>query len=234
MFAEYGLFNWLCTKANPWTGTVRTSWPTLAEQTGVSRTYVEKLCRSLKRYIWYPSHRGQHGRLVEVAIDKFPLAVDTYTDLSARFEHVPSLVPTLVPTEPGDDSSMNSGTSVTERKTRRSNTSLRVRPADFNRPERFLSKAQALAEAPPALRETLELYWFKTGREGLDPADVECLHRLDQVHTPAVIQKAITTAVERFQRRGEPPAALTFQYIWESVRHYTTRKPSGGRAGPEA
>jgi hypothetical protein len=95
----------------------------------------------------------------------------------------------------------------------------------LNRPERVLSKPEALAEAPPALRETLELDWFKTGREGLDPADVECLHRLDQVHTPAVIQKAITTAVERFERRAEAPAALTFQYIWASLRHYTTRKP---------
>ncbi len=227
VFAEYGMFNWLCTKANPWTGTARTSWPTLAEQTGLSRTYVEKLCRSLKRkrYVWYPSHRGKRGRLVEVTIDKFPLAGDTYTDLSARFEHVPSLAPTLVPTEVGDDSSINSGTSVTERKRKRTTSSLRVRSADLNRPERFLSKPQALAEAPPALRETLELYWFKTGREGLDPADVECLHRLDQAHTPAVTQKAITTAVERFERRGEARAALTFGYIWESLRHYTTRKP---------
>ena len=29
---EFGMFTWLCTKANARTGAVRTSWPTLGEQ----------------------------------------------------------------------------------------------------------------------------------------------------------------------------------------------------------
>ncbi len=40
-----------------------------------------------------------------------------------------------------------------------------------------------------------------------------------------MIQKALTQAVERFERRGEDPAALTLRYLWESLRRYTTRKP---------
>ena len=88
---EYAMFNWLCTKASPRTGALRTSWPTLAEQTGLTANHVEKLCRALKRkrYVWYPAHRGTRGRLVDVAIHKYPLAQGTYTDLSARFAAEP-------------------------------------------------------------------------------------------------------------------------------------------------
>jgi hypothetical protein len=84
---EFGMFTWLCTKANARTGSVRTSWPTLSEQTGLTPNHVEKLCRGLKRkrYVWYPVHRGARGRLVDVAIHKYPLAHGSYTDLSPRF-----------------------------------------------------------------------------------------------------------------------------------------------------
>jgi hypothetical protein len=84
---EYAMFNWLCTKASPRTGALRTSWPSLAEQTGLTPNHVEKLCRALKRkrYVWYPRHRGARGRLVDVAIHKYPLAQGSYSDLSARF-----------------------------------------------------------------------------------------------------------------------------------------------------
>jgi hypothetical protein len=60
---EYAMFDWLCTKAHPRTGTLRTSWPTLGEQTGLTPNHVEKLCRALrrKRYVWYPRHRGARG-----------------------------------------------------------------------------------------------------------------------------------------------------------------------------
>jgi hypothetical protein len=99
---EYAMFNWLCTKASPRTGTLRTSWPTLGEQTGLTPNHVEKLCRALKRkrYVWYPAHRGARGRLVDVAIHKYPLAQGTYTDLSARFAaEVPADVSAAVPVE---------------------------------------------------------------------------------------------------------------------------------------
>jgi hypothetical protein len=235
---EYAMFNWLCTKASPRTGTLRTSWPTLAEQTALSVNYAGKLCGSLKRkgYIAYPEHRGRRGRLVEVAIDKFPLADGTYTALVQDPGRSPSEVPAEVlaevpaevPAELGGQKAETTGTSPHRRKRKRQRkSSLRVRSADGVQPEKLLSKAEALAEAPPALRETLELYWFKTGRDALDPADLEHLHRLDEAHTPAVIQKAITRAVERFERRGQDKAALTLQYVWESLRHYTTRKRSG-------
>ena len=96
---EYAMFNWLCTKASPRTGSCRTSWRTLAEQTGLTANHVEKLCRSLKRkrYVWYPPHRGARGRLVEVAIDKFPTVTGAYTDLSPRFAAGPADLAADVP-----------------------------------------------------------------------------------------------------------------------------------------
>ena len=99
---EYAMFSWLCTKASPRTGTLRTSWPTLGEQTGLTANHVEKLCRALKRkrYVWYPAHRGARGRLVDVAIHKYPLAQGTYTDLSTRFAvELPAEVSADVPAD---------------------------------------------------------------------------------------------------------------------------------------
>ena len=75
------------------------------------------------------------------------------------------------------------------------------------------------------MRETLELFWLKTGREDLAAKDLAALRDLDRTHTPAVIQKAITESVERFRQRGDDPRTLTFRYVWDSLRLFTTRTP---------
>ena len=111
------MFNWLCTKADPRTGTLRTSWLTLAEQTTLSANYVGKLCRSLKEkgYIAFPEHRGRHGSLVELAIDKFPLADGTYLALANSAGRTPAEVPAEVlaevPAELGTQKSTVTATS---------------------------------------------------------------------------------------------------------------------------
>jgi hypothetical protein len=98
---EYAMFSWLCTKADPRGGRLRTSWPTLAEQTTLSANHAGKLCRSLreKGYIAFPEHRGRRGSLVELAIDKFPLADGTYLMLSRSDGRTPGEVPAEVPAE---------------------------------------------------------------------------------------------------------------------------------------
>jgi hypothetical protein len=102
-FEEYGMFSWLCTKADPRTGTLRTRWTVLAEQTGLSRNHVCKLCGTLRKkgYIAFPDHRGRRGTLVELAVDKFPLADGSYTDLRRAVgrsqAHVPAPVPAHLP-----------------------------------------------------------------------------------------------------------------------------------------
>ena len=95
------MFNWLCTKADPRTGTLRTSWPTLAEQTTLSANHVGKLCRSLKEkgYITFAEHRGRRASLVELAIDKFPLADGTYSALANSAGRTPVEVPAEVQAE---------------------------------------------------------------------------------------------------------------------------------------
>jgi len=136
---EYALFNWLCTKANPRTGTLRTSWPTLAEQTTLSAAHVEKLCRGLKQkaYIAYPNHRGARRRLVEVAIGKFPLTDGTYTTLLAHGGGSREEVPTELLSELGPENPGMAGTSPPGRKRKRLETTLRVRSADRRpRPDR--------------------------------------------------------------------------------------------------
>jgi hypothetical protein len=245
---EYGMFSWLCTKADPRRGTLRTRWTVLAEQTGLSRNYVCKLCRSLRRkgYIAVPEHRGRRGKLVELAIDKFPLADGSYTALASPTGTSAAPVPTsvLAPVSahlpasvPAPLDGQNAGESRTSlggrsRSRKRSRSSLRVRSADAStdaktdpsKPEQPLARAEALAAAPRALRETVELFWLKTGRDGLTEDDLAALRELDQAHTPAVIQKAITESVERVERRGDDPRGVTFRYVWDSLRRFTTRK----------
>src|SRR5262245_46274394 len=252
---EYAMFSWLCTKASPQDGVVRTSWPTLAEQTSLSPGHVGKLCRSLrnKGYIGYPEHRGKRRVLVEVVIDKFPLTDGTYTSLRGRtsedaaevLAEVPSDVSAEVPAELGAQTLDESRTSSAGRNRRRerSRSSLRVRSADDapdtrttdpSKLEERLGRAEALARAPQALRETVELYWLKTRRDGLTADDQAALRDLDQAHTPAVIHKAITESVERFTRRGADPSGLTLRYVWQSLRHFTTRKvPTPTPSRPE-
>ncbi len=235
---EYGMFNWLCTKADARTGRLRTSWPTLADQTTLTPNYVGKLCRGLKQkgYIAFKEHRGRRGGLVEVAIDKFPLPDGSYTALHPAHRRGQAEVLAEVPAELAVQRAEKSSTSPPgrSRKRSRSRSSLRVRSADGStttratdpsKPEERLSQAAALAATPRALRETVELYWLKTGREGLTSDDLSALRELDQAHTPAVIQKAITESVERFACRGDDPAGLTFRYVWDSLRRFTTRKP---------
>ena len=241
---EYGMFSWLCTKADPFTGRLRTSWTIIGSQTRLGAKRVEQLCRGLKAkgYIGYPERRGSRT-LAEVAIDKFPLRDGTYTALAAADgaggAQVAGQLKASTPREPARRPQR-----VRERARA---TSLRVRSADGGTDAKpvpaastaaVLTRDQALAATPRALRETVELFWLKTERAaGLTEDDLAVLRALDQTHTPAVIQKAITEAVERFARRGASPQTLTFRYVWESLSGFTTRRapkpaPDGGTDRP--
>ena len=162
---EYGMFNWLCTKADPRRGTLRTSWTVLAGQTRLGAKHVEKLCRGLKGkgYIDYPEHRGWRT-LVHVGIDKFPLRDGTYTSLPRESGASPAELPAKVPGELQGQTPEESTASPAGRVRERSRSSLRVRSADAStdtgttdpsKPEERLGRAEALAAAPRALRETV-------------------------------------------------------------------------------
>ncbi len=261
------MLNWLCTKANPYTGALTTSWPTLALQTSLSPGYVERLCRRLrrKRYVFYAQHRGR-GR-VEVAIDKFPLPGELYTDLSACFPPggstasaeaagvptaagatIPADVPTDVAAEVRTEARPYVRPDVTRQTLTESSDSAPPRRGENMRKDSLRGRAAAparldgvsvdretaLREAPPALRETLELYCYKTGRSEVSRADLNWLARLDRTHTPAVIQKAISTALARAEARGRSPATVTLAYVGASLQHFTSRRRPGTAPPPAA
>jgi hypothetical protein len=174
-----------------------------------------------------------------VAIDKFPLRDGTYTALATTDgAGVAQVAGQLEAPSPRESEARPQRV-----RDRARTTSLRVRSADRATNAKpapaadagTLTREQALEATPHALRETVELFWLKTGRAGLTEDDLAALRDLDQAHTPAVIQKAITEAVERFARRGASPQILTFRYVWESLRGFTTRrspKPAPD-AGPD-
>jgi hypothetical protein len=178
---------------------------------------------------------------------------DSYTDLRARFEEVPLEVPSELPLDVPRETAENPRTSPSGRKRRRTRReeTLRVRRADPDALSgarmttgasggmeatqgtdalaisRSLTWSEALRQVPAVLRETLELYAFKTRRERVDEGDLAYLHRLGDAHTPAVIQRALTEAVARFVGRGDGPGAVTWAYLWASLQHFTTRAPRG-------
>jgi hypothetical protein len=88
--------------------------------------------------------------------------------------------------------------------------------------------------APSALRETLEIYCYKTGRSRVSRGDLDWLRRLDRIHTPAVIQKTISTAVRRARVRGRPPSAVTFAYVAANLQHFESRRQPGLAPPPGA
>jgi hypothetical protein len=84
---------------------------------------------------------------------------------------------------------------------------------------------------PAPAREALASFFAVTGREAITQDDFAYFGLLDQAHTPAVIAKGISAAAARFAKRGTALSELTLQYVWDSLKHFTTRKPpaSGGR-----
>jgi hypothetical protein len=152
---EYGMFSWLCTKADPFTGRLRTSWTIIGSQTRLGAKRVEQLCRGLKAkgYIGYAERRGSRT-LAEVAIDKFPLRDGTYTTLAAGDRAGAA----QVAGEVEGASARRSGTALRRVRERARTTSLRVRSADGSTDldtaqpgegEGPLARDQALAAVPP-------------------------------------------------------------------------------------
>jgi hypothetical protein len=102
-----------------------------------------------------------------------------------------------------------------------------VRDADAEPLGTALDREAALAATPRALRDTLELFWHRTGRMQLGSEELPWLHALEAAHTPAAIQRAIGVAVARFARRGDDPRGLTWDYIGKSLARFGTRRGPG-------
>jgi DNA-binding Lrp family transcriptional regulator len=88
-------------------------------------------------------------------------------------------------------------------------------------------------EAPPAMRETVEYFLLKTGRTGIQPEELSALRALEEIHTPARVNKEIAQAVERFEKNDKPLSSLTLVYIYKSLQYQNSRKHIPGKSPPK-
>jgi uncharacterized phage protein (TIGR02220 family) len=97
-FEEYGLFSWICTMANPYTGILLTNFSQLSYQLRISREKARYLCNNLKRkrYIWFDIKQGQRN-FTKLYIAKFPLPDGTFSVLPNRVSEAPYEVEALIP-----------------------------------------------------------------------------------------------------------------------------------------
>jgi hypothetical protein len=92
-------------------------------------------------------------------------------------------------------------------------------------PEEPESRPVEISEIPAAMRPTVELFLQKTRRASIKESELIPLRNLERDHYAARIQQEIYTAVDRFRRRGRDPTTLTFDYLYESLRYQSSRKP---------
>jgi DNA-binding Lrp family transcriptional regulator len=88
-------------------------------------------------------------------------------------------------------------------------------------------------EAPPAMREALDYFLLKTGRTGIEPEELSALRALEEIHTPARVNKEIAQAVERFGRNGKLLSSLTLIYIYKSLQYQNSLKHTQGKSPPQ-
>ena len=112
----------------------------------------------------------------------------------------------------------------------RGNESPETEPTDGDLP---------VSEAPEAMRSTANYLLLNTGRKGLQDEEISALRKLNSRDFPAVVQKQIDIAIERFPRLGRDLRTLTFVYILECLKDRPPTRPlsgnkssGGGKAAP--
>jgi DNA-binding Lrp family transcriptional regulator len=83
----------------------------------------------------------------------------------------------------------------------------------------FIVSEDILDVVPLIMRETLDYFLLKTGREGITLEELSALRALEEIHTPSRVIREIFQATERFKKRAEPPQDLTLIYIYRSLRY---------------
>jgi hypothetical protein len=230
--AGFAVYVWLHLQADHARGTVLTNAQRLATELGFHPVTVRRVLGELRSagYLRYEAELG--GRqLYEIGIEKYHAHFDAAAGSSAlggelhRGRHGGLHRRALSSRRDRPDSSR-------KKKSKSKTSTLRVRAADLeisnaasNTPSMRIPDDAAIAAAPAVLRETVELFLAKTGRQTLATDEVVALRELERAHVPAVIQRATTRAVDRFRAQGRAPEELTFGYIAESLKHFQTRRP---------
>jgi DNA-binding Lrp family transcriptional regulator len=76
-----------------------------------------------------------------------------------------------------------------------------------------------LDDVPLIMRETLDYFLLKTGREGISPEELSAIRALKEIHTPSRVNREIFQAMERFKKRPGPPQELTLVYVYRSLQY---------------
>ena len=91
-----------------------------------------------------------------------------------------------------------------------------------------------VSEVPEVMRPTAEYLLLKTGRKdmSLTESELSALRALNAKHYPAVVQRQIDIAVERFTRTGRDLRSLNFVYISEMLQNRKPTLKSNSTPGP--
>jgi len=251
----FATYVWLHMLADYRTGTVWTNAGRLASELGLHPVTIRRDLAVLRErgYIRYDSAPGSR-ELYAVIIEKYDCHFERNDASGEQVPlHAPLQAPLQAPLHERRASARGArqnrapkNIEVRSKKKPSTTATLRVRCADAQcatlavgqdvetASTAALSRADALAAVPAILRETLELFFLKTGRAELHAAEFAALGHLEQAHTPAVIQRAMSAAVARFTRRGQSPSDLTLTYVRDSLKHFTTRRTRAGPLGTSA
>jgi hypothetical protein len=84
-------------------------------------------------------------------------------------------------------------------------------------------------ETPPAMREVVRYFLLRTGRTGIGAQELSAVRELEKNHTPNRVSREIARCLERFERLGRPYKHLSLEYVYNALKHQTSRRPPGKR-----
>jgi hypothetical protein len=90
-----------------------------------------------------------------------------------------------------------------------------------------------LSGIPSAMMETLDYFLLKTGRTEIRPEELSALRALEEIHTPARVNKEIAQAVGRLEKNGRSPSSLTLVYIYKSLQYQNSLKYAQDKSPPK-
>lgn len=227
--ARFAIYVWLHLQADHTTGTVWTNATKICLEIGFHPVVIRRELDALRRegYLRYGGMKGSR-QLYEITIEKYHQHFEGEQDRlhdGLHDELHGQLQDGLHERAVSREKVSADAAPKNKAETESTNIPLRVRFADVDqRQGSFLTRPDAHARAPELAREALALFFDTTGRETIGEDDFAYLALLDHAHTPAVIAKGISAAAARFAKRGTPLPELTLQYVWESLKHFATRR----------
>lgn len=81
-----------------------------------------------------------------------------------------------------------------------------------------------LSGVPAIMREVMEHFFLKTGRKTILPEELSAIRALERIHTPQRIIREIAKTAERYDRNRKPLEELSLVYIYEALKHQTSKR----------